>query len=477
MDLKFLTNQVKSVKFTTKNYIYIMSNILVIGAGLSASSMIRYFIQNAPKENWKIKIIDRDAELAQRKAGDFDFSEGFGLDALDATARKPYIEWADIVISMLPARFHIDIAKDCIKYKTNLITPSYISDEMKALHEEAKKTGILIMNEIGVDPGIDHMSAKKILDEIEEKGGKMHIFESFTGGLIAPESDNNPWNYKLTWNPRNVVLAGQGSAAKFIQEGQYKYIPYHRLFRRTEVVSIEGYGQFEGYANRDSLKYRDIYGLQDIPTIYRGTFRRKGFSKAWNVFVQLGATDDSYVLEGSKDMTKRDFINSFLPYHPTDSVELKLRYGLKIDQDDPIWDKLVWLGIFDKDGVGITEDVTPAQFLQKIVEDKWRLDEGDKDMLVMWHKFVYILNDVCHEINSSMVAIGADQKYTAMSNTVGLPIAICAKMVLNNTIKLTGVHLPIVKEVYAPILAELELQGIVFKESVIEPPVLYNELQ
>ncbi|MFK8039561.1 MAG: saccharopine dehydrogenase family protein [Crocinitomicaceae bacterium] len=454
-----------------------MSNILVIGAGLSASSMIRYFIDNAVLENWTIKIIDRNEELAKQKAGEHSFSAGFGLDALNAEARKPFIEWADIVISMLPARFHIDIARDCIKYKTNLITPSYISEEMKALDMDAKEAGILIMNEIGVDPGIDHMSAKKVLDDIEDRGGKIHIFESFTGGLIAPEFDNNPWNYKLTWNPRNVVLAGQGGAAKFIQEGKYKYIPYHRLFRRTEVVSIDGYGQFEGYANRDSLKYRDIYGLEDIPTIYRGTFRRKGFSKAWNVFVQLGATDDSFVLEGSKDMTKRDFINSFLPYHPTDSVELKLRYGLKIDQDDPIWDKLVWLGIFDKKKFDFESDVTPAFFLQKIIEEKWALSPDDKDMLVMWHKFVYLIGEACYEINSSMVAIGADQTYTAMSDTVGLPIAICSKMVLNGTIQLSGVHLPIIKAVYQPILNELENYGIVFKEVNIEPPVLYNEMQ
>ena len=454
-----------------------MSNILVIGAGLSASSMIRYFIENAVIENWQIRIIDRDEATAKRKAGTYQFTEGFGIDALNKEERKPFIEWADIVISMLPARFHVDIAKDCIEYKTNLITPSYISPEMKALESEATQAGIVIMNEIGVDPGIDHMSAKKVLDDIETLGGKMHIFESFTGGLIAPDSDNNPWNYKITWNPRNVVLAGQGGAAKFIQEGQYKYIPYHRLFRRTEVVSIEGYGQFEGYANRDSLKYRDIYGLDDIPTIYRGTFRRKGFSKAWNVFVQLGATDDSYILEGSKNMTKRDFINSFLPYHPTDSVELKLRYGLKIDQDDPIWDKLVWLGIFETEGIGITEDVTPAFYLQKIIEEKWKLEDGDKDMIVMWHKFVYLLNGQCHEINASMVTEGEDQTYTAMSNTVGLPIAICAKLILNGTIKLTGVHLPIIKSVYEPILEELEKYGIVFKESVINPPVLYNELQ
>lgn len=452
-----------------------MKNILVIGAGLSASSMLRYFTQNAEKEGWYIKVCDRNGELAQAKVNGCDLAEGFELDALDPEKRAPLIQWADLVISMLPARFHTEVAKDCIRFQTNLITPSYVSKEMKSLHQEALDAGIIIMNEIGVDPGIDHMSAKKVLDEIEAMGGTTHIFESFTGGLVAPESDDNPWNYKFTWNPRNVVLAGQGGAAKFIQEGQYKYIPYNRLFRRTEVIEIEDYGKFEGYANRDSLKYRDIYDLHDIPTIYRGTLRRKGFSKAWNAFVQIGATDDSYILEGSKDMTKRDFINSFLPYNPNDSVELKLKHYLKIDQDDIIFDKLEWLGIFEKDKVDIYEDVTPAQFLQKILEEKWSLTPEDKDMIVMWHKFVYKVGEEFHEINSHMIAIGEDQTYTAMSNTVGLPAAICAKMILNNTIKLKGVQLPIKKEIYTPILDELEDYGIKFTEQVVEEPVLYAE--
>ncbi|NOQ72793.1 MAG: saccharopine dehydrogenase [Crocinitomix sp.] len=451
-----------------------MKNILVIGAGLSASSMLRYFTENAAAEDWYIKVGDRNGDLAISKVQGCDRAEGFALDGLNGDLRAPLIEWADLVVSMLPARFHIEVAKDCIRFKTNLITPSYISKEMRELDQAAKDAGIIIMNEIGVDPGLDHMSAKKILDEIESRGGKMHIFESFTGGLVAPESDDNPWNYKFTWNPRNVVLAGQGSAAKFIQEGQYKYIPYTRLFRRTEVIEIEGFGKFEGYANRDSLKYREIYDLQDIPTIYRGTLRRKGFSKSWNAFVQIGATDDSYTLEGSKDMTKRDFINSFLPYNPTDSVELKLKHYLKIDQDDIMFEKLEWLGIFKKEKINITEDVTPAYFLQKILEDKWTLAPNDKDMIVMWHKFVYKQDGAFHEINSHMISIGEDQTYTAMSNTVGLPAAICAKMILNGTIQSKGVELPTKAAIYKPILKELAELGICFTDVAIEEPVLYQ---
>ena len=443
-------------------------NILILGAGRSSSSMIRYFLQNAEKENWYIKVCDMDVATARKKVGNHSRAEVIQFDALNPEARRNALKEVDLVVSMLPARFHVEIVKDCIALKINTITPSYISDEMRALDEAAKAANIIVMNEMGVDPGIDHMSAKKIIDGIEEKGGKIIQFESFTGGLVAPESDNNPWNYKFTWNPRNVVLAGQGSASKFIQEGQYKYIPYHKLFRRTEIIEIENYGKFEGYANRDSLKYRAIYGLEKIPTIYRGTLRRVGFCRAWNMFVQLGATDDSYILEGSKNMTKRQFINSFLAYNPYDSVELKFRYYLKIEQDDAVWDKFVWLGIFENEPLNLDHDMTPAQILQKILEEKWSLDEEDKDMIVMWHKFAYLLNGEKHTLESSMVFIGEDQTYTAMSETVGLPIGICSKLILNGTIDLKGVHIPISKEIYEPVLKELATHSIVFNEKEID---------
>ena len=320
------------------------------------------------------------------------------------------------------------------------------------------------MNEIGVDPGIDHMSAMQVIDRIREKGGKMLLFESFTGGLVAPESDTNLWNYKFTWNPRNVVVAGQGGAAVFMQEGTYKYIPYHRLFRRTEFLEIENHGRFEGLANRDSLKYRSVYGLDNVRTLYRGTLRRVGFSKAWNMFVQLGMTDDTYTLQNSENMSYREFVNSFLPYSPTDSVELKTRYNLKIDQDDVMWEKLLELDIFNPHKkIGI-KNATPAQALQKILEDKWTLAPDDKDMIVMYHKFGYEIDGKTSQIDSTMVHIGEDQTYTAMAKTVGLPVGIATLKILNKEITTPGVLRPITKEVYEPILKELAENGIVFQE-------------
>ena len=403
-------------------------------------------------------------DLAQKKTNNHPNATAIALDIFDENQRKKAIQIADIVISMLPAHLHIEIAKDCVIYKKHLVTASYVSDAMKELDAAAKENNLIFMNEIGLDPGIDHMSAMKVIDEIKDKGGKMLLFESFCGGLVAPESDTNLWNYKFTWAPRNVVLAGQGGVAKFIQEGAYKYIPYCNLFRRTEFLDVEGYGRFEGYSNRDSLKYRSVYGLDDVLTLYRGTIRKVGFSKAWNMFVQLGMTDDSYVMENSEKMSYRTFVNSFLPYHPTDSVEIKTRLILKIDQDDIMWDKLLELDLFNPNKKVGLKNATPAQILEKILTDSWTLQPEDKDMIVMYHKFGYELNGKKEQIDSKMVCIGDDQTYTAMAKTVGLPVAMVTLLILNGKIKTPGVQLPIRKEVYKPILKELEEYGVVFKE-------------
>ena len=441
-----------------------MRTILIIGAGRSASSLIQYLLNKSVTENLHLVIGDLSLDLAQKKTNNHPNATAIALDIFDENQRKKAIQIADIVISMLPAHLHIEIAKDCVIYKKHLVTASYVSDAMKELDAAAKENNLIFMNEIGLDPGIDHMSAMKVIDEIKDKGGKMLLFESFCGVLVAPESDTKLWYFKFTWAPRNVVLAGQGGVAKFIQEGAYKYIPYCNLFRRTEFLDVEGYGRFEGYSNRDSLKYRSVYGLDDVLTLYRGTIRKVGFSKAWNMFVQLGMTDDSYVMENSEKMSYRTFVNSFLPYHPTDSVEIKTRLILKIDQDDIMWDKLLELDLFNPNKKVGLKNATPAQILEKILTDSWTLQPEDKDMIVMYHKFGYELNGKKEQIDSKMVCIGDDQTYTAMAKTVGLPVAMVTLLILNGKIKTPGVQLPIRKEVYKPILKELEEYGVVFKE-------------
>lgn len=450
-----------------------MRKILIIGAGKSTSYLLDYLLNKAQGENFRVMIGDLDPEELPEPIKTHPYCELLTLDIFNDAQRIEAISRAQVVISMVPARFHITVAKDCLQLNKHLVTASYISKELMELNADVKNEGLVFMNEIGLDPGIDHMSAMQVIDRIRDKGGNIMLFESFCGGLVAPENDDNLWNYKFTWNPRNVVMAGQGGTAKFIQEGTYKYIPYHRLFRRTEFFEVEGYGRFEGYANRDSLNYRKAYGLENALTIYRGTMRRVGFSKAWNMFVQLGATDDTYTIENSEKMTYREFINLFLPYSPTDSVELKLRHYLKIDQDDIRWDKLIELNLFDDSKIIGIPNATPAQALQKILEDSWTLKKDEKDMIVMYHKFGYELNGEKKQIDSKLVVLGENQRYTAMAKTVGLPVAIAALKILKGEISTPGVQIPISKEVYEPILEELKNFGIIFKEYQV-PYLGYN---
>lgn len=438
--------------------------IVVFGAGLSATYLIRYLEDNASEFDWHLTVADRDLSSVKKKC--LETTTCVQIDINDAKAVSTLISGATLVISMLPAFLHIKIAKECLTQKIHLATASYLSEELKQLSAQVHDSDLIFLNECGLDPGIDHLSAMKLLDDIRAKEGNITEFESFTGGLIAPDCEDNPWKYKFTWNPRNVVLAGSGGAVKFIHNGKYKFIPYHRVFRRTEVVEIEGYGKFEGYANRDSLRYRETYGLQDVATMYRGTFRRLGFSKAWNCFVQLGAADDSYILPHSSQMSHREFINTFLPYHPSDSIELKLKSYLGIEQDDIyLWEKLESTGIFSYDAVGMVEDASPAKILQHILEKVWSLKEQDRDLIVMWHKIKYQINSTEKTVESSLVCEGESRELTAMAKTVGLPLAIACKLILENRITQRGCILPIYPEFYLPILDELEGFGVKFKET------------
>lgn len=440
-----------------------MKRILLLGAGLSASTVIKYLLEQAQENNWQLRVVDQSLDLVKGKLAGHPNGVALSFNALDQNERWEEMKQADLIISMLPARFHLEIAKDCLELKKNLITPSYASPEMNALNEEVKNAGLIFMNEMGVDPGIDHMSAMRIIDSIKEQGGEITGFKSYCGGLIAPESDNNPWNYKFTWNPRNVVLAGQGGTACYIDRHQYKYIPSNQVFTRLDHLAIDGYGDFDGYANRDSLSYRQIYGLDDIPTIYRGTLRRPGFCKYWNVFVQLGLTDDHLILPDSEEFTPRTFINAFLPFEEETPVEQKWMNACKPLGITDI-SRFEWLGLFDGTTKLGLKDATAAQILEKILVNKLVLEPGDKDMVVMVHQFTYLLNGEKRFIESSMVNLGDDKVQTAMSKTVGYPVGICAKLILQNQISERGVLLPIKAEVYNPILDELEELGVVFQE-------------
>ncbi len=442
-----------------------MKKILVIGAGRSAVTLIKYLLDNSIINNWQITVADFSIELAEKAVSNHENGEAIFFNVNDKSQRELQINKADIIISMLPAILHITVAKDCVRLKKDLVTASYVSSEIADLDESAKQAGIILLNEIGLDPGIDHMSAMQVIENIKENGGDLSSFKSFCGGLVHPDFDNNPWNYKFTWNPRNVVLAGQGTA-QYIKKGKYKYIPYTKLFERIEDLDVLDAGEFEGYANRDSLAYRAAYGLDDIPTLFRGTLRRKGFCRAWNMFVQLGMTDDTYIVENSENLTYREFVNSFFPYNNGLSVEEKFCSYLNLSQASEEFKKIEWLGVFTDHVIGL-KDVSPAQILQKICEEKWTLEAKDKDMIVMQHQFEYVQNGKQHRLNSSLLVFGDDPRYTSMAKTVGLPVAIAAKLILSGEIKSTGVKIPTTKDIYIPVLKELAENGINFVEELI----------
>ncbi len=442
-----------------------MRNILLLGAGRSATVLIEYLLNHSAVEQWTLTVGDVSEDLAKQKTGNHPNSHAVAFDINDAVVRLSEVSKADIVISLLPAHLHLPVAQECVKQKKNLVTASYVSKEMEALNEEAAHAGVLLLNECGLDPGIDHMSAMLLINKIKAEGGTITSYKSYTGGLVAPESNDNLWGYKFSWNPRNVILAGQGTA-KYIENNEYKYIPYNRLYMQTEEIAVKGLGSFDGYANRDSLSYRAVYGLDNIPTMLRGTLRQKGFCKAWNVFVQLGLTDDTYTIEDSEHITYAQLTQAFLPKKSGAPLPSQLAAFMHESEKSDVIQKVAWTGILSNEKIGL-KNATPAQILQQLLEQKWKLKEGDKDMIVMQHIFEASLPNSPKEgvtLRSSLVVKGDDAVHTAMAKTVGLPAAIAAKLILNNKIKLKGVQIPVHKEIYEPVLKELESFGIIFRE-------------
>ena len=440
-----------------------MTKILIIGAGRSATSLIDYLLGNAKHNNWTITVSDVDVKLAQAKAGNNPLATAISFDIRNEEQRKKIIGEHDLVISMLPAFMHGDVARDCVELGKHMATASYVSSDMKALDQEAKAKNLLLLNECGLDPGLDHASAMKLIDEIKHKGGEISSFKSYCGGLVAPESNDNPWGYKFSWNPRNVILAGQGTA-QYLEEGSLKFIPYNRLYTQTNIIDVEGYGKFDAYANRDSISYIDVYGLKSIKTMLRGTLRQHGYCKAWNVFVKLGLTDDTSKIMQADKLNYSSLLASFLP--PAKG-NLRERFKSFVGSD---WDKdmesmMEYLELFSNKKITLKEG-SPAQLLQALLEEKWELKPGDKDMIVMQHQFEYTLPDKSgiQKTDSSLVVIGKDENHTAMALTVGLPLAITVKNFLTNKFKLSGVQIPTKKEIYEPMLMELEELGVVFKE-------------
>ncbi|MDP1803352.1 MAG: saccharopine dehydrogenase C-terminal domain-containing protein [Bacteroidota bacterium] len=442
-----------------------MVKILIIGAGRSTVSLIDYLLRNSSAHDWKITVADVDIKLAEEKVGSHTNGKAISFDIKNEEKRRLVILEHDLVISMLPAFMHGDVARDCVEFGKHLATASYVSADMKALDNEAKKKNIILLNECGLDPGIDHASAMKLIDEIKQEGGDIISFKSYCGGLVAPESNDNPWGYKFSWNPRNVVLAGQGTA-QYLDGGTLKFIPYNRLFTQTDVIEMDGYGKFDAYANRDSISYIESYGLESIKTMVRGTLRQHGYCKAWNVFVKLGLTDDSSKISNANDLTYTSLLSSFLPMGKGNLKET-LKEFMGAGWDAEIEKQMDYLELFSDKKIVIAEG-TPAQLLQALLEEKWKLKPNDKDMIVMQHQFEYTLPAKgIQKLNSSLVVIGKDEHHTGMALTVGLPLAITVKNFLAKKFSLNGVQIPTKKEIYVPLLKELEENKIIFNEKII----------
>ena len=443
------------------------TRLLLLGAGRSASSLIQYLLRHAPTENWFLTVADANpAHLAPVLAAHSEYARAVPFALEQEALLEELVEQADVVISMLPALLHPVVARACVRHRRHLATASYVGPEIKALHAEAVAAGVTLLMECGLDPGLDHMSAMRAIEHIRARGGRLTSFKSYCGGLLAPAAESdNPWKYKFTWNPRNVVLAGQ-STAKYLENGHPRFIPYQQLFARTETLALPGYGEFEGYANRDSLSYRAPYGLDGIPTILRGTLRRPGYCAAWHALVRLGLTDDSVNLDNAETLTWAELVEAYLPVSHIPDLDLSMRVAnyLGLDPVGEEMGRLNWLGLFSAQPVGHAH-ATPAQLLERLLSEKWQLQPQDHDLIVMQHLFEFELNGTLYSRTSSLAVLGDDATHTAMAKTVGLPLGMAVRRLVRGEVTQRGVLLPLGAALYEPILDELAADyGISFTE-------------
>ena len=433
-----------------------MKQILLFGAGKSATVLIDYLLNNAIENKWQVTIADSDRKTIEQKTNGHVAAHIEALNVTNDLDRRALIEKADIVISMMPPFLHIHIAKDCLQYGKHLLTASYADDTIKAMAVEAKNKGIIFLCEMGLDPGIDHMSAMQIIDDIKSKGGDITSFKSHCGGLIAPESDNNPWHYKITWNPRNVVLAGKAGAT-YKQDGAIIKEKYESLFddERNIHTEDETVGTLSFYPNRDSIAYIDLYDLHHAKTFIRTTLRHAAFMQGWKNIIALKLTNEDVNYQ-SDDMSLEAFYETHFAKNEIDVNKIAAQNKMLLQ----------FLGLNDNNTNINKGMISAADGLQFALEKKLILSPTDKDMIVMQHEFEYTINNEPLQIISSLIVKGEDSLRTAMAKTVGLPLGIAAKLILNGSITSTGLQLPITKEIYEPVLKELATNGIIFKERV-----------
>lgn len=429
--------------------------LLVFGAGKSATVLIDYLKKKAVEKKWELTVADSNLETIQQKLGTHPGTNAVQLDILDAAKRASLISNADVVISLMPPALHLYVAEDCLALGKHLLTASYVDPKIRQMEDAIKEKGILFLCEMGLDPGIDHMSAMQLIHRIKNAGGHVESFYSHCGGLVAPESDDNPWHYKISWNPRNVVLAGKAGAA-YREKGAVKELSYYALFQQNTSVNIPSVGTLSYYANRDSLSYINLYDLPEAKNFLRSTLRYPDFCKGWAVIVRLKLTDENLMYD-TDGLSVNDFLQKHLQQH---------RLNASFDElmsDKQTRFQFEFLGLF-ADTLINKGQCSAADILQWRMEQSWVLKPDDKDMIVMLHEIRYLQNGQAHEIKSCLVVKGEDHLRTAMAQTVGLPLAIAAVLIAEEKLTETGLHIPVIPAIYEPVLAILAKEGIVFHE-------------
>lgn len=434
-----------------------MKKILVLGAGLVSRPGVVFLLENG----FDVTVASRTVEKAQRVVKGYENGTARSVMAEDNAALETLVKDNEIIISLLPWTLHVSVAKACLKHGRFMATTSYVSDDMRKLDKEVKAKNLLFLNEIGVDPGIDHMSAMKIIDGVHEKGGRVRHFYSICGGLPAPDDNDNPFGYKFSWSPRGVVLASR-NAARYLENGKEVRIEGKDLFLNYRIEEVERLGKFEVYPNRDSLPYKDIYGLKDAQTVMRGTYRNIGWCSTLKTIVDLGLVDDRSDLSLS-GMTFKKMMADTAGVDPSGDVKAAVAEKAGVDKDHFTISNLAWLGLFSDEAVPECDsrlDILSAQLLKKLY-----YKDGEKDMLLLRHTFKIENRDGAEQtITSTLIDYGIPHGDSSMARTVSLPLGIGVKLMAQGKINLTGIQIPTQKEIYEPVLTGLEKLGIKMKE-------------
>ena len=439
--------------------VFSMNKVLVLGAGMVSRPLVRYLLD---LPDCHVVMASRTVSKAEVCIDSHPDGTAKSLDCTDAPALEDLVINSDVVVSLLPYVYHVEVANLCIKHKKHLVTTSYVSKDMKALHTKAQAAGILLLNECGLDPGIDHMSAMRVIHEVAKNGGKITSFRSTTGALPSHEANTNPFGYKFSWAPRGVLLASR-NPAKWLQDGEIISIPGKELFENYTLQDIENVGSFENYPNRDSVPYKEIYGLMDAKTVYRGTFRMSGWCETMRHIAALGWLQDTKIKEFT-GKTYGSLTRHLIKAKPETNLKEATASTLGLTQFSTVLKRLEWLGLLNEDLTLPTDRNTPLDWLNVLTLQKMSLGKNERDMIVMHHEFIASYPNKKEYITSTLVNYGIPNNDSAVARTVALPAAIAVKMILNKTITITGVHIPVQPAIYNPILDELAEMDITFKE-------------